>query len=151
MKKLALLLLLAGPAYAAQQCVTLDGSSFTQDQINLSVALAYELGFAQNNATQAPTVTQNGTQVTYCFQDPTFNVATVITVQNLKAQYQTDQAGRDAAKVIEDGWKLELSTTAAAASSAWTNWATLTAGQKDTAAKSMVRIIDLMFNKLKTQ
>jgi len=143
MKKILLLMLASSPLWADVQCTTLDGSGFTQDQRLLAEPLAYEVAYAIQPSIQPPTVTQQGTNVRICFTDPQFDVPSTITIPALVAQYQIDSQQRQQATQQVQAWQTELSTTTAAAGVAYNNWGSLSAQQKDTVAKGVVRIIQL--------
>src|SRR3990167_11020222 len=99
---LAVFLLLSELAFAAEVCVTLDVSAWTQDQRNARQAMAHALANdvgGQNIIPHSPSgaqVTEAGnTQI--CFTDPIFDVPTVITAQAMLDRYAIEEAARQAA------------------------------------------------------
>lgn len=117
-KTVLVLLLATTSVFAANVCTTINATGYSQNQINLVLALAAQLGAAAGTYTGSPSVTQSGTDVSVCFDSPSFNVETVITTTTLTNQYQADNAARNAAKAQWDAWETELSTTTTALNSA---------------------------------
>ena len=117
MKKTLALLLLASTV-GAVPCTTLSTVGFNQDQINLVQGLAYTIGYGIDNQTKPPTVTQGKGTVTVCFQNPSFDAVTAITIASLTTQYNSDNAARAAAKAQIDAWTTQLSTTTTALNNA---------------------------------
>lgn len=92
------LLLWATPVWAVEVCTTIDTSTWTQEQKNLRQAITYTLSYAADPlANKLPTL--KGDQV--CFQDPPFDVPTIITGQKILDQYGVNKAASDAASQAE--------------------------------------------------
>ena len=95
---LVFLLFWVTPVWAAEVCTTVDTSTWTQEQKNLRQAITYSLSYAADpTANKLPTL--KGDQV--CFQDPSFDVPTVMTGQKILNQYAINKAASDAATQAE--------------------------------------------------
>lgn len=104
-RALVLALLVPQLAFAAEVCVDIDVSTWTQEQRNARQAIAHALAFnpgGQNLIPHSPSgaqVTEAGnTQI--CFTDPTFDVPTVITAQAMLDRYAVEEAARQAAATV---------------------------------------------------
>ena len=119
MKKLIVLILITPSLYAVQQCTTLDGSPFTQDQINLAPAFASRVATALDNTATLPSWTYDAQkQVTLCFDNVNFDVVANITVPALVNQYNIKQAADAAAQAQRTAYEIQLSTTTTALNNA---------------------------------
>lgn len=143
MKKLLCAILLFTTPAMAQQCTTLDASAYSQDQINLVPALVNSIAFSLDPLNGGADISQNGKQVTVCFEIANFDVVANITVQSLTTRYQADNAARNAEAIKIRKFEVELSTTILAANGIPAIWSGLNTAQKDLVIKSLVRIQEL--------
>jgi hypothetical protein len=84
------------PALAAEQCVTLDISSWTQEQKNMLEAISYHLVWEADNSMSAPS-SVNRTSGEVCFTDPTVQISSILTEQIILAKYAEFKAQSEAA------------------------------------------------------
>ena len=94
---LLLMILLTTPVWAAEECVTVDTATWTQAQKNRLPALAGSLAGVQGD-TRIPT---RYTESLICWDDPTFDVPTVITTQTILDRYAMEEAVRQSAETAE--------------------------------------------------
>ncbi len=88
--------------FAAQICVSPDMTTWTQDQKNLRIPVAYEL-LCDANAVDCDAgknvPSLSGDSV--CVTNPTVDVATVVTAQKILDRYTSDEALRQTATLAE--------------------------------------------------
>lgn len=141
MKRAVLLLFLAPSLWGAISCTTIDATGYSADQITLVQSLAVELGAAAGTYVGTASVSKSGTNVTVCFDSPSFTVATVITAMTLTNQYITDNAARLAGAAQVAAWVVELGTTTTAAVNAYQNFGSLTQAQINQVTRGLMRIL----------
>jgi len=84
------------PVYAAETCVTIPTSTWTQEQKNYRVSLGYKLLFNAGDDI-VPTLVGD----TICVANPTVDITAVLTSQKILDQYAVNKAASDAATQVE--------------------------------------------------
>jgi len=83
---LLLLVVFCHEVYAQRECVTVDTSSWTQDQKNLRESITYRLAF-EAGQDLIPSVEDD--QI--CFESPIFNISSIITEKTLLDKIESER------------------------------------------------------------
>ena len=122
-------------SFADEVCVTIDTITWTQGQKNLRQATAYNLAFNVGGQDVVPTVSGDF----ICFQNPTFDVSTVITGTTLLNKMVQQKADNDAELAQLDTFRNELQTIDSQLETDDTDWNNLTTAQKLIVIKKILR------------
>lgn len=132
---LLIVLLLPSLVYAQEVCVTVDTSSWTQEQKNWRQGITYWLAFNVGGQDVVPTI--NGDSI--CFTSPTFDVPTVITGTALLNRMAQQEADNNAELASLQILRNELNTITSQIESDDTNWGSLNTTQRLTVMKKILR------------
>ena len=132
---LIFLLFLCRGAYAQEICATVDTSAWTQDQRNWRQGIAYWLAFNVGGQDVVPTISGDS----ICFQNPTFDVPTVITGTTLLNRMVQQKADNDAELSALQALRNELNTITSQLELDDTNWENLTTTQRLSVMKKVLR------------
>ncbi len=121
---------------AAEVCVTVDTSNWTDAQKHVLAAHAYWLAYNVGNDDNFPRVKGNNV----CFDNPKFNVAEIITTEALLDHIKWQEAEDELHKDKAAAYKQELKQLNAELDALGGNWDVLTLAQKGQFTKKLFRI-----------